>query len=333
MFRTELNIDPHSWKITLSSKVFSIGSCFAVHIGQLLQDNKFDAVTNPFGTLFNPHSIYKLLNLAIANRPPADWTFIEHQGVYRNLLVHSSISSTDKEAVAVQMQDALIHTQNYLRDADYIILTFGSAVAYSWHKNDEIVGNCHKLPAFLFTKNLLEIDQIVEEFQELYNALKIINSNIKFIITVSPVRHIRDNLVANSLSKSVLRVAANKIEQRLQDALYFPSYELVLDDLRDYRFYNEDMVHPNNQAIKYVWDKFAHMFFDEETRNFLSEWSGIRKAIEHKPFNPHSEAHQEFIHKTIDKLVRLQKIINVDKELTALKQQQHEQYKTKSPRR
>lgn len=321
MFRTELNIDPSPWKINISSKVLSLGSCFAIHIGELLQQNKFDALTNPFGVLFNPASIFGLLQKSLQEQSPEAWTFIDNQGINRNLLFHSAISSVNKEDLVDRIQNAMKLCKRYITNADVLVLTLGSAVVYEWKENGMIVSNCHKLPASYFNKRLLDVNEIIDHFSTVYNAILSQNKDMKVIITVSPVRHIKDTLTLNNVSKSTLRLATHEIVNKYENVAYFPSYELLMDDLRDYRFYDEDMVHPNNQAINYVWQKFSEMYFDRPTIEFIEEWKSIQKALNHKPFHPDSEVHQNFVKKTIQKLVRLQKIVNVDKELTALKQQ------------
>jgi len=324
MFRTEINISPSSWKIPLGHRIFSLGSCFAVHIGELLSTYKFQTLTNPFGTIYNPLSIHKLISMSLDLKDPGDWAFVKNQGVYRNFLFHSEISSTNEEEFHSKTKKTLQLAHDHLIKTDVILLTFGTSIIYRLKENNELVANCHKMPSQDFHKSFLTADEIIESFRELYDRLKKLNNSIKFIITVSPVRHLKDTLELNSLSKAILRVACGKLVEEFEDVSYFPSYELVTDDLRDYRFYKEDMLHPNDQAIKYVWQKFVQVYFDATTLKFLSDWTEILKALQHKPFNSDSEEHKSFILKTIKKLDQFKNKTDISEELKILKAQLHE---------
>ncbi len=321
MFRTELSVPPSERKINLKNQVFSIGSCFAVHIGEQLQKFKFQTLTNPFGTIFNPISIFDLIEISLKDRSFPGWTFVENQGVHRNYLLHSAISSPNKDQFMKMVESRKKEVSDFLKRTDVILLTFGTAIVYELKTNQQVVANCHKVPANQFEKQFLSVDEIVQGFGEIYSKLTSLNKNLRFILTVSPVRHLKETLQLNGVSKSILRVAAHQLQEEFDNVEYFPSYELIMDDLRDYRFFKEDMLHPNDQAIQYVWDKFSQAYFDEETMGFLKEWEKIINALDHKPFYPGSVEHQKFIAITLGKINKFKNTIDVSYEIERLNQQ------------
>ncbi len=322
MFRTELNVLPSSWKISIDDPVFLLGSCFAIHIGERLQQYKFEALTNPFGTIFNPHSLFRLIEFSLNEEKIPEWSFLENQGIHRNYFFHSDVSGKTEEELTRSIQEKRAQTFHSIKNAKVILLTFGTAVYYRLKKNNEIVANCHKVPAKEFNKEMLSANEIVEGFVKTYDAIKEINPDVNFILTVSPVRHLKDSLEVNSVSKAILRTASEEIKNSHNDVAYFPSFELMMDDLRDYRFYKEDMLHPNDQAITYIWEKFIGAYFDEKTLKFVEEWSSIIKALHHRPFNPGTEEHKNFLMKTIERIQKLNRP-NVQEEIEQLKSQLH----------
>jgi hypothetical protein len=198
------------------------------------------------------------------------------------------------------------------------MFTFGTAFIYREVSSGIVVANCHKAPPSLFQKDLLSEEEIVGSFKNLIGTLRLTNKHLKIILTVSPVRHIKDTIVLNSLSKAILRLACHKISKTLEDVLYFPSFELMVDDLRDYRFYKEDMIHPTKVAEDYIWSKFSESFFSESTKEIIKTWLKIMSAIDHIPFHPHSDGYQSFIKGAIDQTKRLEKYFNVENELNIL---------------
>ncbi|MBL3655572.1 GSCFA domain-containing protein [Fulvivirga sediminis] len=321
MFRTEINIPSSPKKIDLSTPILSIGSCFSDCIGNRFKDNKFQALANPFGTVYNPISIFKLLAYSLNKEYPAEDTYISTGNLQANYDFHSSFSSVDKDAVAEGVKSSIDKTHSQLLKCKWLIITFGTSFIYRRKDNHEIVANCHKVPSKHFTKELLSQAEMIQEFSVLLKKLQKINPALNIILTVSPVRHIKDTLEQNSVSKSILRTLCHELSTSNQNIHYFPSYEIMMDDLRDYRFYKGDMIHPTEVAEDYIWGKFADTYFTSDTQQFLKKWSKLRRAIHHRPFNLESEEHQKFIHETINKLNQLSQQIDLTTEIEGLKKQ------------
>ncbi|MEM9390447.1 MAG: GSCFA domain-containing protein [Bacteroidota bacterium] len=319
MFRTEITIPPASFDVDHSTRLMTIGSCFSETIGQKLSENRFQIKSNPFGTIFNPISIFKLLAAAIDCRQPGTSGYVQSSGIHQHLDFHSQFGAASKTELASTLDKTVISTHEFLKSADVLIITSGSAMVYEYQKTTEIVANCHKLPQREFRKFMLNTDLIISAFEALLEKLNAFNNQLQIILTVSPVRHIKDTLVANSLSKALLRAACDEIVQKYNNVSYFPSFEIMMDDLRDYRFYKPDMLHPNETAEEYIWNKFVNTYMSHETTTTISEWNKILKAMSHKPFNPTSEAHQKFISETISKLSGFSNKFDVSDELEALK--------------
>jgi hypothetical protein len=301
-----------------SSNILTMGSCFAHVMGEKLQQNKFKVLVNPFGVIFNPLSIYKVLHASAAQKNIIADSFIESDGIWFNYDLHSDFSASSKEELNAKTNSALKDMNLFLKTANIITITFGTAFVYKLINNNTVVANCHKIPSTNFKKELLKPEEIIEGFGNIYKEIKAVNKNIKFIVTVSPVRHIKDTLELNSVSKCILRTSSHFIKENFSDVEYFPSYEIMMDDLRDYRFYKKDMIHPTEVAEAYIWDKFSDSFIEEESKDLLKKWEGIRKALEHKAFHPNSEKHKKFIKETIDKLRELSTRINVEEEIRIL---------------
>lgn len=320
-FRTELKVTPSRQQFDLKSPVLTQGSCFADAIGDRLATFKVPALVNPFGVIYNPESIHKVLSYSIFNEPLPDHTFIRHQDVFFNYNFHSQFSSLHKEALTSRLVNTIGLTHYFLKDADWIVLTYGTAWVYRRNDTGEVVANCHKLPSATFTKSLLSALDVLSSFKTFYSQLKTLNPRIRIILTVSPVRHIKDTLELNNVSKSVLVVAAYLIASQYDDVEYFPAYELMMDDLRDYRFYKADMLHPSAEAEDYIWEKFMERYFSPPLKEFAIRWSVILSALRHRPFHPHSRSHQQFLKETIRKLEEVSEVVDVEHEMTFIKQQ------------
>jgi hypothetical protein len=321
MFRTEVQPTPSSAKLNLSEKILTLGSCFSDSIGNELTGNKFSVSVNPFGTNYNPHSIHKSLRYAIHNQVVPDHTYLENNGVHSNYDFHSNFSALQKNEVAHALKESIGATHYFLKDAHWIFITYGTAWVYERNDTGDVVANCQKVPASNFNKVLLSQKKILESFEEFYKELKVFNPTCKIILTVSPVRHIKDTLELNSVSKSVLRLSCQTITEIHSDVFYFPSYEIMMDDLRDYRFYKSDMIHPTEEAEHYIFNKFSATYFDESTLQFIKHWQPLRQAIRHKPFLPESERHQQFLRNTLNQLDALQSKVNLSKEISIIKSQ------------
>jgi hypothetical protein len=315
MFRTELTIHSSSERINHGSKIMTIGSCFSQVIGERLSQNKFDALVNPFGTVFNPISIFKLLENSTSNNFSMLDASVENKNTWFNYHVHSDVYGNTKEELNSKLEEKIKYVNEFLLQTDTLIITFGTAFVYKLKSNNEIVANCHKQPAANFTKELLTVEEIVTSFESFLNQFKTKNSKLKIILTVSPVRHTKDSLTLNSVSKSILRIACHELSKRFSNVIYFPSYEIMLDDLRDYRFYKEDMIHPTEVAEEYIWNKFSDVYFENETKQLIKEWSSVSMALNHKPFRKDSEEYKKFLAETLRKLESLNKKINVREEI------------------
>lgn len=320
-FRTEIQIEREKHFITLKQDILTTGSCFSDAIGTRLTENKFNALSNPFGTTYNPVSIHKILRAALNNAYPPSHSYVENNGLYAHYDFHSEFSNPDKGIVENKIKSAIHAAHGFLKTAHWIIITYGTAWVFQRKDTRDIVANCHKVAAQNFMKELLTEKKILDSFEGFYQNLKAVNPSCKIMLTVSPVRHIKDSLQLNNLSKSVLRVACHTLTEQHPDVVYFPSYEIMLDDLRDYRFYKTDMLHPNADAEEYIWNKFADSLFDDRTKEFLKKWKLIRTSLQHRPFHEQSESHQKFLKKLLAELKELNGIVNVEQEIATVNAQ------------
>ena len=288
-FRTEITIAPWSEQIGYNDKIVCLGSCFASNIAGKLRESKFNVTDNPTGILFNPKSIARSIAMMRNGTRVTEEDIFERNGRYVSYLFHSSISGATPEEALDAMNNALNNGRRSLEEATLIIITLGSA--YVWRDSSgEVVANCHKMSAKNFSNELLTTEQVTDSLREIID-----NTKAKILFTVSPVRHLNDGLEGNSLSKAILRVATNNIiSQYPNRASYFPAYELVMDDLRDYRFYAEDMLHPSAQAVEYVTGKFFEAALSDDAKKRQNKVLDIVQARAHRPLNPHSEAYRNF---------------------------------------
>ncbi|MBK0402296.1 GSCFA domain-containing protein [Adhaeribacter sp. BT258] len=314
-FRTELHPKPAPYQLNLTSKVVTVGSCFSDVIGGQLEKYKVETLTNPFGTLFNPLSACKLLQICAGADVELAESFVENNGRWFSYDFHSSFSGATEEDLYEKLDEAIVITRRFLKKADVLVLTLGTANVFRLNITGETVANCHKLPAANFTRETLLPEEIITAVAETHSLLRQLNPNLKLVLTVSPVRHLKDTLELNSVSKAVLRLATHFLTESLPDCAYFPAYELLIDDLRDYRFYQEDLLHPTPLAEKYIWEKFTGTYFEEAFRSFTAEWDTILRGMAHKPFHPESAQHQAFIQNMLEKLRTLQANVNVTGEL------------------
>jgi hypothetical protein len=294
-FRIEFDPAVFQNKINVQDRVLMVGSCFTEHIHAYFKSYKFTCLQNPHGTLFNPISIFSAIETYTQNKVLDNESLFNQNGLWNNWDFHSSLSHSDKELALEKMNQSINSAHLFLKETDWLIITLGTSFVYEY-ENQFIVANCHKVPATKFSKRLLQISEIEKGFEKMMLQIKSINPNIKIIFTVSPVRHLRDGFVENNRSKSILLHVVGEFANNL-DVFYFPSYELIIDDLRDYRFYAEDMVHPNYQATKYVWSKFCTACIDGKSRELMKEIDQLNNAIQHKPMHPESNEHMLFIAK------------------------------------
>ncbi len=321
MFRTELSHIHATRKIQTSERLVSFGSCFAENIGQQLATYKFQIVHNPTGILFNPLSIYQQFTYTLNGERPDHESFLEHDGVYLNYEFHSQVHANSKNELEDRIDVLLTRLRSQLVQANHLILTFGTSWVHELKSNGKLVANCHKTSQSAFSKRLLSVKEIVDGFKSVKSILDGLNPDLHIILTVSPIRHTREGLANNNLSKSVLRLACHEIASTTNDADYFPAYELLVDDLRDYRFYEKDLIHPNELAKDYIWKKFGEAYFDDSTHHFCNEWESIRNDLNHKPFHPHSDSHQKFLKSVLSKLENLKDQVDVSDEIRKINEQ------------
>lgn len=294
-FRTTFSIKESRQKINYSSNILLAGSCFTENIGKKLNYYKFNAHINPFGIIFNPYSLTESLGKLIKKEyfTKKDLYFFNNK--WLSLWHHGSFAKTTAEEALAEINNGIEKGHAFINKADFLIITFGTAWVYELKSNRQIVANCHKIPQKEFEKRLLEINEIVSDFQLLINELKQINNKLQLCFTLSPVRHWRDGAVENQLSKSTLHVAIQKIIAQNKMCSYFPAYEIVMDDLRDYRFYEADMIHPNQQAVDYIWEKFKLSNVNEQTFVMMEKIAKLKTAMNHRPLDPGSAAHKRFM--------------------------------------
>ncbi|HEY1195612.1 GSCFA domain-containing protein [Flavobacterium sp.] len=306
-FRTQIPIQKSNVPIDYHSKVLSVGSCFAENMAEKFDYFKFQNETNPFGIIFNPVSIEKLFRRVCHQDLFGEKDVFFHNERWHSFEVHSDLSNSDRQELLETLNKAVTETHKQLKEATHLIITLGTSWIYRSTESNEVVANCHKVPQKQFSKELLSVEVIRESVQNTISLIQTSNPNINFIFTISPVRHIKDGFVENQLSKSHLFSALHNIlksEIYNLKSEYFPSYEIMMDELRDYRFYGEDMLHPNQIAIDYIWKLFSENYIAETEFSIMKEVDEIQKSLRHRSFNPESEQHQKF-------LANLQKKINL----------------------
>ena len=305
-FHLSYHPKPFETGISHEQKIFLIGSCFTEQIGNKLAMHKFRTFENPNGILFNPVSICRSVASYISGRQYTEGDLFYQNECWNSWDHHSRFSDPDK----VQCMERINRSQSgahvFLQQADWLLVTLGSAFVYCL-EDGTVVANCHKVPTDKFSKHLLRIDQVTDQLQNLISSVQAFNPGVRIIFTISPVRHLRDGLVENNRSKAALISAVHSVVESADRCVYFPAYELVIDDLRDYRFFAEDMVHPNYAATQYVWEKFVAACIDEPSRQLMRSINEINAARNHKPFNPGSAAHKKFLQSNVEKILLLKK--------------------------
>ena len=302
-FRTEISFEPLAEGIDHSAKIFALGSCFAESISERLQRAKFSVTTNPFGVLFNPLSIASAIERLSDTRTFAVCDIREGKEGFFSFDAHSSLDGKTQTEAFANLNKALAQGSTALHDAEWVILTFGTAWVYE--HDGRVVANCHKQPAKEFERRRLSVAEIVERYKTLFEGVL---RDKRVILTVSPVRHLGDGLQENSLSKAILRLAVEQLCEQFDNVHYFPSYEILIDDLRDYRYYAEDLAHPSKMAVEYVWGRFCEYALTDKARELLPKIEQIVSAAGHRPFNPESDAHRAFCRKMLAKAEEMHEI-------------------------
>jgi hypothetical protein len=299
-FRTEVNITPPEQQISYRSNILSMGSCFTENIGEIMKELQFRIEVNPFGVNYNPSSVARnLWTLMNAKEYSPDdvhsdgdrWFSFDH---------HSDFSNRDRDACLENINTRIRESRKNLDKTDFLMLTWGTAWVYVYKKTANVVSNCHKVPAREFSRHLLTVNQVVDTCTKLFAAIRQTNPGLRIILTVSPVRHWKDGPQLNSVSKSTLVLAAYRLSEMFSYCDYFPAWEIAMDDLRDYRYYGEDLVHPNSQMVNYLWEKFTGAWLDEESKGIMKKIGKLVNAMKHRPFDQDSEKHRVFLEKQLE---------------------------------
>lgn len=293
-FRTTFSILPVG-ALSYDDGIMLCGSCFVENIGKKLENACFDVMINPAGVLFNPESLATNLEDIIENRQHTTDSLIFHNGLYHSLFHHSCFSQPDANACIQQINQTTTDAHHFLKRCNYLIITFGTAWIYRHKMRNVVVSGCHKIPQQQFDKQLMTVNEITQRFSDTIAKLSDFNPKLKIIFTISPVRHIKDGIVENQQSKATLILSVKQLTERFSNSIYFPAYELLMDDLRDYRFYASDMLHPSETAIEYIWKYFCETFFTQETQLAAIEAEKLYTAGQHRPFHADSAEHQKFL--------------------------------------
>jgi hypothetical protein len=328
-FHTPVEIPESRFKLNHSTPALMLGSCFTENIGDKLHYYKFSVMTNPFGVLYNPFSIKNAIEIISGKQNINEQIIHEYNQKWFSFYHDTSFSSRYKEELMQHINKTNQEAANYLKKASFLIITFGTSWVFRHIEKDMIVANCHKLPSKFFKRELLSPEEIINDYISLIEEIHKLNPDIHITFTVSPIRHWRDGAAENQLSKATLIYSIHKIIEHFPEIEYFPSYEIVMDELRDYRFYAEDMIHLNETAIDYIWERFSETYISKSAQSLMNEVEKIQKAKHHRPFNPESPEYQKFINKQIENIKQLSKkhhSIDLSDEMDYFKSQQKQNY-------
>ena len=296
-------------EISYATKQMIIGSCFAENIGKRLVACKFPTMLNPFGILYNPLSIAEALHRIVDGRLFAEDSpeIVFHGERWHSMLHHGDFSRRDKGELLATVNGSIEAARSFLSGLNLLTLTFGTAYVYRRKSDNMVVGNCHKIPGGEFTRSLLTVEEIVDATAEAFERVRSLSPDVKLLLTVSPIRHIRDGAHGNQVSKAVLLLAVEELKRRFPGTVfYFPAYEIVLDELRDYRFYAEDMIHPSDTTVGYVWDCFRASYFTDATDKLAAQVGEIMRGLAHRPFDPDAQSYKDFKSKLLLKIEAVQ---------------------------
>ncbi len=309
LFRLVVEVGKSSIRLDYNTPSLWIGSCFTENIGSHLQELRFPAGVNPFGVLYNPESIRQSLMILAEEKEFTAGDLRFGNDLWYSFSHHTSFSDPDRDACLRNISESVEKASALLRKARFLFLTFGTARAYRLKETGQVVSNCHKLPHSMFDHELLSAGDITSSYTALISKLSEINPGINIILTLSPVRHWKDGPTENLVSKSVLMVSIAGLAERFDNVSYFPAYEIVMDELRDYRFYEEDMIHINRAGVDYIRKRFMECFVDPAALPLVKEIKGILQGVGHRPFNPSTENHRRFLRSLLDRIGRFEKVV------------------------
>ncbi len=308
--QTSIPIQSQESKIEYNSELLLLGSCFSENIGDKFEYYKFKTLVNPFGILFHPKAIETFLWMSTQKESYTETDLFNYNGRWHCFDAHSKISNANKEIVLRTLNEMLALTYQKIKSSTHIFITLGTAWIYRLQSLDMIVANCHKVPQKEFTKELLSIEEINQCLLNSIHLIRSLNPKVEIVFTVSPVRHTKDGFVENTRSKSHLIAAIHQVISTVTHCQYFPSYEIVMDELRDYRFYERDMIHPNELAIDYIWEFFVKTWINEQAVSTMDKVKEVQRGLEHRPFNPESKEHISFLQKLEHKKTLLSEAYN-----------------------
>ena len=306
-YRTIFPIKASNSCLSYKTPAFFIGSCFTESIGKKLADLKFPADINPFGVIYNPWSVKNSMEVLIREKEFTKDDLYHYDNQWLSFYHQTSFSHPDHQTCLNTINKGIRDSSKFLKTADFLFVTLGTARVFEWKETGQVVSNCHKIPDEKFNRRLLSIEEIVRVFSDLMDELKGFNPDLKIVFTVSPIRHWKDGAVGNNISKATLLLAIQNLMEKYPETGYFPAFEIVMDDLRDYRFYTEDMIHLNQIAIDYIWEKFKGSFFDVETNSIVKEVNKVLLAYSHRPVRSDSGSHKIFLTQNLEVVRQLQK--------------------------
>ena len=309
MYTTPVHIEPFPKKINYTDKIFLLGSCFSNHLTEKLKYYLFDALNNPFGVLYNPASIELALNLTANKRKITSSDFFQEQDIYKSFYFHSQWADTNLTRLIEAINKTIEHVHDYIRHSQWVFITFGTAYIYELKANKQIVANCHKQHPKNFNHRMLSLLETCAYIEKIASHLYRLNPHAQLVFTISPVRYLKDGAHQNQLSKSTLHLALNEYLHQDNRAYYFPSYEIFIDELRDYRYYAADMIHPSDVGIEHVWKRFSETFFDTASSQLMNQVADIQTALNHRPQFPESKQYQLFKQRLEQKIATLKKIL------------------------
>lgn len=317
-FRTEFEVTSSEFNISYKQSLFFIGSCFTEHIGKKLSQLKFNTFINPYGILYNPLSIHYSISRLLSGEIYTEAELMEKNRIWHSFDHHSLFSSMDKEECLHKINETFLMGTKSICNANVLFITFGSAHYYQMKESQKVVSNCHKYPSSVFDKKVIDLQQTFDYYKTLFEKLMQLNSKLRIILTVSPIRYLSDGFIENQVSKSLLILLCNQLQRAYKNVTYFPAFEIMMDDLRDYRFYAADMIHPNQMAVDYIFEKFTEQYFDEQTKALMDEIEKIIKTSMHRVFFKDSFEHIKLCETMLKKIENLKKdfpFINFDKEI------------------
>ena len=306
-FRTEVDIKPSPQKIEIEDKIFSIGSCFASEMSDLFQKGQLQTVNNPFGTIFNPFSINNSIKRLHDSEFYHEDDLIAYHDEFISLDHHTSFDTRYIHQTLDKINSKIEEGNRFLQESNWVIITYGTSFIYEFEPKKKLVANCHKIPQKFFNKKLLTQQELTDSiYDTIINLQDICPENVQILFSVSPVRHTKDGMVENQLSKSKLITAIHEVTSQFENCQYLPIYEILMDDLRDYRFYKDDLIHPNSQAVTYIFEKFGEAYFSDETKDFIKENFKINRALEHRTDDEKDPKFIEFKEK-LDQRIEIQR--------------------------